>query len=74
MDTEAQATRWLIRLDAARSPELIEEHAKWMAESTRNRVAYMRAVSRVEADGRAPTYASAGPARRGRSRSSETPR
>ena len=42
MDTEAQATRWLIRLDAARSPELIEEHAKWMAESTRNRVAYMR--------------------------------
>ena len=25
MDTEAQATRWLVRLDATRSPELIEE-------------------------------------------------
>jgi transmembrane sensor len=42
MDTEAEATRWLIRLDAARSPELIAEHAKWMAESARNRVAYMK--------------------------------
>ena len=43
MDTEAQATRWLVRLDATRSPELIEEHARWMAESARNRVAYMKA-------------------------------
>ena len=42
MDTEAQATRWLVRLDATRSPELIEEHAQWMAESARNRVAYMK--------------------------------
>ena len=43
MDTEAQATRWLVRLDATRSPELIAEHATWMAESARNRVAYMKA-------------------------------
>jgi len=43
MDTEAQATRWLVRLDATRSPELIAEHAKWMAESAKNRVAYMKA-------------------------------
>ena len=43
MDTEAQATRWLVRLDATRSPELIAEHARWMAESARNRVAYMKA-------------------------------
>src|SRR5262245_5250999 len=43
MDTEAQATRWLVRLDATRSPELIAEHAQWMAESARNRVAYMKA-------------------------------
>src|SRR3569833_1119000 len=43
MDTEAQATRWLVRLDATRSPELIAEHARWMAESARNRVAYMNA-------------------------------
>lgn len=42
MDTEAQATYWLVRLDATRSPELIAEHAKWMAESARNRVAYMK--------------------------------
>src|ERR1044072_10051979 len=43
MNTEAQATRWLVRLDATRSPELIAEHAQWMAESARNRVAYMKA-------------------------------
>jgi transmembrane sensor len=43
MDTEAQATRWLVRLDATRSPELIAEHARWMAESAGNRVAYMKA-------------------------------
>jgi transmembrane sensor len=43
MDTEAQATRWLVRLDATRSPDLIAEHASWMAESARNRVAYMKA-------------------------------
>lgn len=43
MDTEAQATRWLVRLDATRSPELIAEHANWMGESARNRVAYMKA-------------------------------
>lgn len=43
MDKEAQATRWLVRLDATRSPELIAEHARWMAESARNRVAYLRA-------------------------------
>ena len=36
MDTETQATRWLVRLDATRSPELIAEHAKWMAESARH--------------------------------------
>ena len=43
MDIEAQATRWLVRLDAGRSPELIAEHARWLAESPRNRVAYMKA-------------------------------
>jgi transmembrane sensor len=43
MDIEAQATRWLVRLDAGRSPELIAEHARWMARSSRNRVAYMKA-------------------------------
>jgi transmembrane sensor len=43
MDTETQATRWLVRLDATRSPELIAEHAEWMAKSARNRVAYMKA-------------------------------
>ena len=43
MDTEAQATRWLVRLDATRSPDLIAEHASWMAESARHRVAYMKA-------------------------------
>ncbi|MEJ0038595.1 MAG: FecR domain-containing protein [Gammaproteobacteria bacterium] len=42
MDIEAQATRWLVRLDATRSPELIAQHAKWMAESARHRVAYMK--------------------------------
>jgi transmembrane sensor len=43
MDIEAQATSWLVRLDAERSPELIAEHARWMAKSPRNRVAYMKA-------------------------------
>src|SRR5882724_2031197 len=41
-EVEAQATRWLVRLDATRSPELIAEHAQWMAESARHRVAYMK--------------------------------
>jgi transmembrane sensor len=43
MDIEAQATRWLVRLDGGRSPELIAEHARWMAQSPRNRVAYAKA-------------------------------
>jgi transmembrane sensor len=42
MDIEAQATSWLVRLDAERSPELIAEHAQWLAESPRHRVAYMK--------------------------------
>jgi transmembrane sensor len=42
MDIEAQATNWLVRLDAERSPELIAEHAQWMAKSPRHRVAYMK--------------------------------
>ena len=42
MDIEAQATSWLVRLDAERSPELIAEHAQWMARSPRHRVAYMK--------------------------------
>lgn len=44
MDTETQATRWLVRLDATRSPQLVAKHAEWMAESTRNRVAYLKAA------------------------------
>jgi ferric-dicitrate binding protein FerR (iron transport regulator) len=43
MDIEAEATSWLVRLDAQRSPALIAEHALWMAKSPRNRVAYMKA-------------------------------
>ena len=41
-EVEAQATRWIVRLDAARSPELVALHARWMAESARHRVAYMK--------------------------------
>lgn len=41
-DIEAEATRWLVRLDASRSPELIARHAQWMAENARHRVAYMK--------------------------------
>lgn len=41
-DIEAEATRWLVRLDASRSPELVARHAQWMAENARHRVAYMK--------------------------------
>jgi transmembrane sensor len=41
-EIEAQATQWLVRLDAARSPEVMAEHARWMAESARHQVAYAR--------------------------------
>jgi transmembrane sensor len=39
---EAEATHWLVRLDATRSPEVIAQHAQWMAQSTRHQVAYMK--------------------------------
>jgi transmembrane sensor len=41
-EIEAQATRWLVRLDAARSPDLIAQHSRWMAQSARHRVTYMK--------------------------------
>src|SRR5262245_42668441 len=41
-EIEAQATRWLIRLDAARSPELVAQHAEWLALSPRHRVIYLK--------------------------------
>lgn len=57
MDIEAQATRWLVRLDGGRSPELIAEHARWMAGGLRE------SVARLEADGRAKARASVESAR-----------
>ena len=41
-EIEAQATEWLVRLDAARTPEVMAEHAAWMSESERHQVAYVR--------------------------------
>jgi transmembrane sensor len=41
-EIEAQATHWLVRLDATRSPEVMAQHAQWMARSARHRVAYMK--------------------------------
>jgi len=41
-DVEAQATRWLVRLDAGRSPEVLASYEAWLAKSVRHKVAYAK--------------------------------
>jgi transmembrane sensor len=41
-DLEAQALRWLVRLDGQSTPELLEQHNAWMAQSPRHRVMYAK--------------------------------
>jgi transmembrane sensor len=42
-EIEAQATHWLVRLDAGRTQDVMAQHAAWMAESARHQVAYAKA-------------------------------
>ena len=41
-EIEAQATQWLVKLDAGRSPDVMAQHAAWIAESARHEVAYAK--------------------------------
>lgn len=42
-DLENEATRWIVRLDCTRAPEVVAQHEAWLAANARHQVAFSRA-------------------------------